>query len=180
MSQITPAGMQSRQLGNRLKKPAPMPKEDAPQQQDPTPKAHQPVGGGVTGSEPQQRKGRKEGPRRHASGAGTAFYVSPEMAARFRAEAARRRVTNGTLVLDAVEATVGELPPLLEGGTRTDSTGMFTRHVSAEPGSPRVQLSARFIRENLRVLDDLVDRLGAESRSQLIEAALKKYLPEDD
>lgn len=84
-------------------------------------------------------------------------------------------------VLDALEATVDDLPNLLDQASRgRQHTGrLFEREEPANPDTPvKVQLTITgFADSQLSVIDQLVDDLGTESRSALINTALDAHLP---
>lgn len=97
------------------------------------------------------------------------------------------RSIDGTLyrdqVLDALEATVDELPALLHEGDDASRGRLFERRASVRrPASgPRVQLTiGGFLSSQLGVIDDLVASTGASSRSALVNVALDAFLPRRD
>lgn len=169
---VTPQGIQPKNLANRLKRPTP------------------PTGGTDTITSPPTGPARSEAPkpagekparkparRRPTPSAvtGTAIYVRPELLEQIRVFRRTTEVTNGDLILDAIEASVDQLPKLV-APKQVSGDGMFAR-TTRDGHIGKVQLSARLLDENLHVIDELVDQLSAESRSQLIEAALTAYLP---
>lgn len=105
-----------------------------------------------------------------------------------RARMQAMRASSGTLyrdqVLDALEATVDELPALLRERDDAAPRGrLFERRASVRRPSagPRVQLTiGGFLSSQLDVIDDLVASTGASSRSALVNVALDAYLPRRD
>lgn len=90
--------------------------------------------------------------------------------------------TLAELVLSAVAAHIDDLPALIAAerpasapalGPFPDAPGPARARTDAEP---RVNVSLRLSAGNLQVLDQLVEESGADSRSQLITAALRRHL----
>lgn len=85
-------------------------------------------------------------------------------------------------VLDAIEATVDDLPDLVRrgAGRSVTKTGLFEREVVTRPEpEPTVQLTIRgVLPSQFDVIDRLVADTGAEYRSTLIVAALDAALPQ--
>ncbi|MGL5823583.1 MAG: hypothetical protein ACRCYU_01795 [Nocardioides sp.] len=88
-------------------------------------------------------------------------------------------------VLDALEATVDQLPALVVETTSTPHIQgkLFERAATTPPnetgGRHRVQLTIRgVLPSQLAVIDQLVESSGAPSRSALINAALDAVLPD--
>lgn len=99
------------------------------------------------------------------------------------------RVSIGTQyrdqVLDALEATVDELPALVaaKSAPREVEGKLFSREVAPAESSPaddpRMQLTIRgFLQSQLEVIDSLVEQAEAGSRSKLINTALDNFLPQ--
>lgn len=159
---VKPQGMALPKLGDRLKRPAdtttaaPRPSativEDPPKEQDRAPRG--PVASVVTG---------------------TAIYIRPELLDQIRDWRRSHEITNGDLILDAIQATIDQLPDLI-APTPVSADGMFARE-SRQHHVGKVQFSARLRGDNVAVIDELVDKFEAGSRSRLIEAALAAYLP---
>lgn len=108
----------------------------------------------------------------------TVFYLPLDLSKVLREFARSRNKTNANVIFDALESTLEELPQLLKPpaeGEGDDRHGMFTRTPS-KPVGQKVQISGRIQEDNLAIIDRLVDQHGAESRSQLVEVALRAYL----
>lgn len=84
-------------------------------------------------------------------------------------------------VLDALEATVDDLPELIERLNRpVVATGrLFDRDVAPKPatGETKQLTIAGFTASQLEVIDHLVQSTGATGRNQLVIAALDEHLP---
>ena len=111
-------------------------------------------------------------------------YVLPAAKAAAQQRRARDRVTNAEVAFAAIDTTFPELQQLLQSrrtvkrkdGSLFPSRRQRTRGSSAEPQSRRVAWVLQATAEELGVLDSLVVELGAESRSELIAAALEAHL----
>ncbi len=181
---ITPRGLQPKDLkytlGRRPSAP-PSPAVDAAPDAalpEPTPKPDpvatpEPVAASdsETASKP-----RPTPPRRRPH---TVFYLPLNLSTKLREFARRRNKTNADVIFDALESTLEELPQLLrppaEGEGIDVSHGMFTR-TPTKPVGQKVQISGRIQEDNLAIIDRLVEQHSAESRSHLVEVALRAYL----
>lgn len=134
---------------------------------------------------PKPRRGRPAGQRSSTSQAAGAMLVlwTPES---IRARMQAVRASTGKLyldqVLDALEATVDDLPELVAktAAPRTTRGSLFERtQVSTVVADTyRKQLTIRgVLQSQLDVIDALVDSTGAGSRSRLINIALDEVLP---
>ncbi|MBV9729295.1 MAG: hypothetical protein JO309_07820 [Pseudonocardiales bacterium] len=111
-------------------------------------------------------------------------YVLPAAKAAAQQRRARDRVTNAEVAFSAIDATFPKLQQLLQSrrtvqrkaGSLFPARRQRTRGSSAEPQSRRVAWVLQATAEELGVLDSLVVELGAESRSELIAAALEADL----
>ena len=111
-------------------------------------------------------------------------YVLPAAKAAAQQRRARDRVTNAEVAFSAIDATFAELQQLLQSrrtiqrkdGSLFPSRRHRARGSSAEPQSRRVSWVLQATAEELGVLDSLVVELGAESRSELIAAAIEAHL----
>ena len=111
-------------------------------------------------------------------------YVLPAAKAAAQQRRARDRVTNAEVAFSAIDTTFPELQQLLQSrrtvqrkdGSLFPSRRHRTRGSSAEPQSRRVAWVLQATAEELGVLDSLVVELGAESRSELIAAAIEAHL----
>lgn len=112
----------------------------------------------------------------------TTLSLPAGLIAEVRERARRERISQSELLLDALSATQDELERLFKGEqerTRTASDGLFLRRPPrTRPGATETlaTLSLRLLGENLARIDDLVDRVGAPSRSAMCAAALRTYL----
>ena len=115
-------------------------------------------------------------PRRRSH---TVFYLPVNLSTDLRDFARRRNKTNADVIFDALEATLEELPQLLKPETVDEAgdagRGMFTR-TPTRPVGQKVQISGRIQEDNLAIIDGLVDQHSADSRSHLVEVALRAYL----
>lgn len=135
---------------------------------------------GATTSAGRKRKARAEKLARSAS-ADTMKAVSVSvpltLAEAWRDSAKRERTSQVDVLLDALVARQDELTDLVAARTEqpTVNDGLFDR----TPGARMerfVGVSLRIKSGNLQVIDQLVDKHGAESRSQLVAAALSAHL----
>ncbi|WP_182262667.1 hypothetical protein [Rhodococcus sp. UFZ-B548] len=90
--------------------------------------------------------------------------------------AKKNSVSYPDLVMDAIVASHEELPALIaQANNKAESDGLFVRtHRSA--AGPRSTRSFRMRRDNLEVIDQLAEKVEAESRSQLCRVALERFL----
>ena len=95
----------------------------------------------------------------------------------WRDTAKRDRTSQVDVLLDALVARQDELTGLVAARAEqpTVSDGLFDRTPGAK-GERFVGVSLRIKSGNLQVIDQLVDKHGAESRSQLVAAALSAHL----
>lgn len=105
-----------------------------------------------------------------------AAHLAIEVMERLRAYSAEHKVTQTEVIFSAIERAhaAGTLagsfsPPPAEG--------LFARPTQRRrrDGRTRPQLTLRLTPRNEQVLDQLVDELGAGSRSELIEVALEQF-----
>jgi hypothetical protein len=129
------------------------------------------------------RRGRGRPRTRPASQTATGFTRSSniQVPAGLLGLIKERRVseslTTGELIIAAIEATADQMPGLL--ATRPVTGGsLFSARAShaARPAEPFSNLNFRMTVEDFDVLDALVARFEAASRSQLVAAALTAYL----
>lgn len=99
------------------------------------------------------------------------------MAEAWRDRAKRDRTSQVDVLLDALVAHQGKLTDLVAARSEkpTVSDGLFDRTPGAK-GERFVGVSLRIKAANLEVIDQLADKHGADSRSQLVAAALSAYL----
>jgi hypothetical protein len=111
-------------------------------------------------------------------------YVLPAAKAAAQQRRARDRITNAEVAFSAIDTTFPELQQLLQSrrtvqrkdGSLFPSRRHRTRGSSTEPQSRRVAWVLQATAAELGVLDSLVVELGAESRSELIAAAVEAHL----
>lgn len=90
--------------------------------------------------------------------------------------AKKNSVSYPDLVMDAIVASHDDLPELIAKANSTaESDGLFVRAQRQTTG-PRSTRSFRMRRDNLKVIDQLAEKVAAESRSQLCRVALEKFL----
>lgn len=105
--------------------------------------------------------------------------------------ARRTELVRGALAIEAVEAAMerGVLPLLIKirgGGVKKQGSRFPARTHSRRVTKPARGVSTRtlwqpsFTAEEIRVLDEILDEVGAESRSQLISVAVEWYLAQGE
>jgi len=106
-------------------------------------------------------------------------HIPAELLDAFNAAKASQKLSNGELIITAIEATYEELqrqlrPPSATGGS------LFAPRVSRPPRLPAkgpvTPVNYRLRPDDYATLDRLVRDLGASSRSHLISEALRTYL----
>lgn len=146
----------------------------------PPPESAQRAAKPPVGEEP-RRRGRPQ--TRPASQTATGFtrssnvQVPSHLLGPIKARRAEENLTTGELIIAALEATVDQLPGLLQTRPMTGG-GLFSPRAShvTRAADPLSSLNFRMRVEDFEVLDTLVDRFTAASRSQLVAAALTAYL----
>lgn len=111
-------------------------------------------------------------------------YLLPAAKAAAQQRRARDQVTNAEVAFAAIDTTFPELQQLLQArrtvqrkeGSLFPPRRHRIRGSSTEPQSRRVAWVFQATAEELTILDSLVMELGAESRSELIAAALEAHL----
>ena len=110
-----------------------------------------------------------------------ASRLDPVLHAALTATAASEKSSHGHVVLDCVEAAhnAGVLTDLVAAGTASPQPGgLFPRLKGRGPAQPAGPVEIRLHAHAVTILDQLVDETAAESRTQLIVAALRHRLPE--
>jgi hypothetical protein len=99
------------------------------------------------------------------------------MAEAWRDRAKRDRTSQVDVLLDGLVAHQDKLADLVAARSEKPmvSDGLFDRTPGAK-GERFVGVSLRIKAGNLEVIDQLADKHGADSRSQLVAAALSAYL----
>jgi hypothetical protein len=169
--------------------PSPAPVEEQPVDLAASPSPAKEPSDGTAKAEPSSkstgrpRKSRTEkatAPARSAS-ADTMRPVSVSvpltMAEAWRDRAKRDRTSQVDVLLDALVAHQDKLTDLVAARSEkpTVSDGLFDR-TPGPKGERFVGVSLRIKAGNLEVIDQLADKHGADSRSQLVAAALSAYL----
>lgn len=86
-------------------------------------------------------------------------------------------LTTGELIITALEATADQLGELLSARPVTGGALFTARPASTSVNNePQSSLNFRMRVEDFAILDSLVERFGAASRSQLVTVALAAYL----
>jgi hypothetical protein len=143
-------------------------------------------GGTATAEPPSKPSGRTRKPRAEKATARSAsadtmrpvsVSVPLTMAEAWRDRANRDRTSQVAVLLDALVAHQDGLTNLVAARSEkpTVSDGLFDRTPGAK-GERFVGVSLRIKAGNLEVIDQLADKHGADSRSQLVAAALSAYL----
>lgn len=105
--------------------------------------------------------------------------VPADLLTEFRRFAKRTEISYADLLMDAVAAHRDDLAELVTAAQSSlASDGLFVRETSASTGALST-LSLRMLAVNVAALDELAERCGAESRSQMCVAALTSYLAID-
>lgn len=105
-----------------------------------------------------------------------AFRLEPALHTALTARAAEVKTSHGQVVLDCVEAAyqAGVLTDLVAAEvTPTQTEGLFPRLKSRSTAQASVPVEIRLHARAAMVLDQLVDQTGADSRTQLVVAALR-------
>ena len=108
-----------------------------------------------------------------------AFRFDPDLYAALSTRAGRDGASHGQVVLDSIEAahTAGVLADLIAGRAEPGNpSGLFPRLKTRGPSRPTVPVEFRLHTRAAAVLDTLVEQTYAESRTQLIAAALHHHL----
>lgn len=113
-----------------------------------------------------------------------ATYVRPAVKTAAQQRRARDRATNAEIAFEAIDATFSGLQQLLQRRrtVQRKPDSLFparTRRrfgTSAQPETRMVPWVLQATADEIKVLDDLVSELGAESRSELIAVALEAHL----
>ena len=111
------------------------------------------------------------------------MYLKDGVADRLRAAARQSGRTHLQLMVDAIDATHGELPDLLEAAGYIDrrESSLFGDSVKGlrrrATGERKAQIGVRPPKGILSVIDKVVVDCAAPNRSALIEVALDKHLP---
>jgi hypothetical protein len=105
-------------------------------------------------------------------------YLTPALRDALRKRRQESRDTTTAIVLDAVEAAHPDLDRILDAARHLPAPGGLFRHRT--PTRPlaediRVQVGLRPAREDLDIIDALVEKHQAPNRSVLLAAALKHY-----
>lgn len=109
------------------------------------------------------------------------FQLPNALADRLRDTARARGMTYKELTLDAVEATLDELPALI-AAQRPKARGAGSPFAGERTGAQvrpegRRQISIKLTESSIQALDGLADEHEARSRSELVAIALQSYLP---
>ncbi len=169
--------------------PSPDPVEEQPVDLAASPSPAKEASGDTAKAEPsaksagRPRKSRTEKPTAAARSASAdtmrpvSVSVPLTMAEAWRDRAKRDRTSQVDVLLAALVAHQDELTDLVAARSEkpTVSDGLFDRTPGAK-GERFVGVSLRIKAGNLEVIDQLADKHGADSRSQLVAAALSAYL----
>jgi hypothetical protein len=108
-----------------------------------------------------------------------AFRLDPALHTALTARATDAKTSHGQVVLDCVEAAyqAGVLIDLVAAeATPTQTDGLFPRLKSRTTAQASVPVEIRLHARAATVLDQLVDQTSADSRTQLVVAALRHQL----
>lgn len=110
------------------------------------------------------------------------MYLTPAIAARLRAVAKQRSISQGRLVLDAIEATYEDLTqiPRRRGQQDPAPQRLFTTsYRTVNVGEPRSeQINVRLAPSDLATIEQLWQEWGYSSRNDLLSTACELYLGE--
>lgn len=170
-----------------------LPPKKAAKPQLPAEEAVQPASSAEPVAAPEPTQNAKVEPRPSApafAGAGdepistqVSVYLTPTArAAARKARGHRSRQTNAEVAFDAIDATIDQLPALLAarrtGPPRPGSLFPARQRLprGGDVAERRVLWSMNATEEELAIVDRLVDRTGATSRSELIATAIESHL----
>lgn len=169
--------------------PSPDPVEEQPVDLAASPSPTKEASGDTAKAEPSSKSAGRSRKSRTEKATATARSASADtmrpvsvsvpltMAEAWRDRAKRDRTSQVDVLLDALVAHQDELTDLVAARSEkpTVSDGLFDRTPGAK-GERFVGVSLRIKAGNLEVIDQLADKHGADSRSQLVAAALSAYL----
>lgn len=169
--------------------PSPDPVEEQPVDLAASPSPTKEASGDTAKAEPSSKSAGRSRKSRTEKATATARSASADtmrpvsvsvpltMAEAWRDRAKRDRTSQVDVLLDALVAHRDELTDLVAARSEkpTVSDGLFDRTPGAK-GERFVGVSLRIKAGNLEVIDQLADKHGADSRSQLVAAALSAYL----
>lgn len=169
--------------------PSPDPVEEQPVDLAASPSPAKEVSGDTAKAEPSSKSAGRPRKSRTEKATATARSASADtmrpvsvsvpltMAEAWRDRAKRDRTSQVDVLLDALVAHQDELADLVAARSEKPrvSDGLFDRTPGAK-GERFVGVSLRIKAGNLEVIDQLADKHGADSRSQLVAAALSVYL----
>lgn len=169
--------------------PSPDPVEEQPVDLAASPAPAKEASGDTAKAEPSSKSAGRPRKSRTEKAAATARSATSDtmrpvsvsvpltMAEAWRDRAKRDRTSQVDVLLDALVAHQDELTDLVAARSEkpTVSDGLFDRTPGAK-GERFVGVSLRIKAGNLEVIDQLADKHGADSRSQLVAAALSAYL----
>jgi len=112
----------------------------------------------------------------------TSVRIDAHCAARLKSYRDAVGWTTGEVIIDALERTIDELPDRLYPDGAIGGNLFARRGTSGQPTSTssKVPLYLRLRTEDYTVLDGLVEKTGARSRTHLIETAVTAYLDQKD
>lgn len=113
-----------------------------------------------------------------------ATYVRPAVKAAAQQRRVRDRLSNAEIAFEAIDATFSRLQQLLQQRrtVQRNPDSLFPARTrrrfgsSTQPDTRMVPWVLQATADEIKVLDDLVSELGAESRSELIAVALEAHL----
>jgi len=106
-----------------------------------------------------------------------AFLMPPALRDRLRERARGTDRSQPNVVLDAIEASYPHLADLIaETAVAGDTSGLFIRTAPRDKKLDAVTVSIRLTVDAVTTIDNLVAKLGADSRTHLLNAALNHYL----
>lgn len=169
--------------------PSPDPVEEQPVDLAASPSRAKEASGDTAKAEPSSKSAGRPRKSRTEKATATARSASADtmrpvsvsvpltMAEAWRDRAKRDRTSQVDVLLDALVAHQDKLADLVAARSEkpTVSDGLFDRTPGTK-GERFVGVSLRIKGGNLEVIDQLADKHGADSRSQLVAAALSAYL----
>lgn len=103
------------------------------------------------------------------------FYLPGGLRDQLREHASTHRRSQVNLLLDAVEATVDDIPAALRARQQPAPTGLFRRPSSDESVGGGPTMNMRIPADTVATIDRLATQAGARSRSEYLRTALELH-----
>lgn len=140
------------------------------------------------GEEQSSKQARKSAPRSRPKASDTAdvqrnfpIFLPVDLAERFREAARELRVSQVNLMLDALVSNKEQLEQLVKADQPSATTDeLFARTAPRGGEVVSATLTLRTLSSNVDTIDQLAEKAGAKSRSQLLRLALAAHLDKLD